>query len=209
MRKLTRQRLERFLATHATEEHIVNIGPGNLPHFGFFPNQTRVDIDPDCKPDIVADAAHIPLPDSSTGIVLSIDMLEHAIDPVAVVDEMYRVMRPGGKLIFCTRFIYPLHDAPGDYWRFTRPVLENLFRSFSKVSIEPEAGTFTTLGILLERISMQSDVRGGKLTKAVFLGMSRLLCFCDGLIRESYGDIARRTKVKEILASGYHVVAYK
>lgn len=209
MRKLTRRRLERYLATHATTEHILNIGAGNIPHRGFFPNQTCVDIDAASKPDIVADAAHMPLDEDSQGIVLSIDMLEHVLEPGAVVDEMYRVLKPGGKLIFCTRFMYPLHDAPGDYWRFTRPVLEHLFQNFSKVDITPEAGPFTSFGILFERLSMQSDVRGGKLTKAVLLALSRIFCWFDGLVIQSYGDIARTTPVKENITTGYYVIAYK
>jgi SAM-dependent methyltransferase len=209
MQKLTRRRLDIFLKKNATTERVLDIGSGGSSYATYFPNRVTVDIDPERHPEIVADAAALPFADASFEFILSTEMLEHVLDPVKVLAEMHRVLAPGGTLILTTRFVYQLHDAPHDYWRYTRPNLERLFSDFSEVTIEAEAGPFTTLGILLERISFQSAVRGGKFTKAFLLTLSRILATLDGLVKTSYGDIKRTTIVPEIISSGYYVVARK
>jgi SAM-dependent methyltransferase len=209
MQKLSRARLELFLKKHATDQKVLDIGSGGSSYARYFPNRVMVDIDPARKPDIVADAQHLPFEDASFSFIISTEMLEHVLDPVAVIAELCRVLAPGGTLILTTRFVYPLHDAPHDYWRFTRPNLERMFSDFPTVSIEPEAGPFTTLGILFERVILQTRVRGGRFTKAILLVISRVLARADGFVQISYGDITHESVVPEILASGYYVVAVK
>ena len=46
--------------------------------------------------DIVADASALPFADASLDFVLSAHALEHMWDPIAVLAEWYRVVRPGG-----------------------------------------------------------------------------------------------------------------
>jgi SAM-dependent methyltransferase len=209
MQKLTRQRLDTFLATHATTERVLDIGSGGANYARYFPNRIMVDIDPARKPDIVADTSEMPFKDGEFAFILSTEMLEHVLAPEKVIAELHRVLAPGGTLLLTTRFVYPLHDAPMDYWRYTRPTLERLFSHFTDVTIQAEAGAFTSLGILFERILLQTAVRGGKLTKAGILVISRLLTLFDGLIVTNYSDIHHRAAVPEILTSGYYVVAKK
>lgn len=59
--------------------------------------------------------------------VLSDQVLEHVEgDPQAAVDEVYRVLKPGGLCLHTTCFINPIHGAPNDYWRFTPEALRLL-----------------------------------------------------------------------------------
>lgn len=46
--------------------------------------------------DVVADAAALPFADASLGYVLSSHQLEHHWDPIGVLKEWWRVVRPGG-----------------------------------------------------------------------------------------------------------------
>jgi len=46
--------------------------------------------------------------------------------PSACVNESYRVLNKGGKFIVSTPFIYPIHDAPFDFTRWTKYGLINL-----------------------------------------------------------------------------------
>ncbi len=70
-------------------------------------------------PDCYADACHLPIASSSIDTVLLLDVLEHISDTQSVLSESNRVLKDGGCLIMQVPFLYPLHDEPRDYIRFT------------------------------------------------------------------------------------------
>ncbi len=51
---------------------------------------------------LLGDAMHLPFADGSFDVVCAMDFLEHVEDPVAVVAEIARVMKPGGVFFFHT-----------------------------------------------------------------------------------------------------------
>jgi len=71
------------------------------------------------RPQVYADARALPLPDGSADTVLLLEVLEHVAEPERAVGEANRVLRDGGKLIVSVPFIYPVHDAPFDFQRWT------------------------------------------------------------------------------------------
>jgi SAM-dependent methyltransferase len=54
-------------------------------------------------------------------------------NPQDAFDESRRVLKPGGVAIHTTAFMYPIHQFPGDFWRFTPDALKYLARDFSEV----------------------------------------------------------------------------
>lgn len=83
-----------------------------------------VDMRPGPGVDHVAVASKLPFDDGEFGVVISTEMLEHDTRPWKSVAEMARVLRPGGILILTARGYdhrgcFPVHDYPGDYWRFS------------------------------------------------------------------------------------------
>lgn len=209
MRKLTRKRLEKFLAFHATKEKVLDVGSGGSAYGKFFPNRISVDVDPSRNPDMIADAHNLPFNDEEFEIIICTEVLEHVRDPQKVIDECYRVLKKGGKLLLTTRFVYPLHDAPNDLWRFTRPNLKFLFRKFSSTEITSESLEFSTIAILLQRIIFQTKVRGGRVTKAFLFIFVKIFNTLDWLVLIRYGDIKRTIIVSEILSSGYYIESLK
>lgn len=207
--KVTRKNLEKFLALHATDARTLDIGSGGSSYGRYFPNRLTVDMDPARKPEIVADAHHLPFTDGEFESVLCTEVLEHTINPQQVVDECWRVLRPGGTLILTTRFVYPFHDAPHDYWRFTRSTLAMLFQRFSSTEITPEAGEFSTMAVLLQRIAFQTSLRGGKVTKLLLFMTAAVFTKLDWLVTKRYGDIKKSHEVTELMSSGYYVYAKK
>jgi SAM-dependent methyltransferase len=51
---------------------------------------------------VVADGTALPFPNGSFDLVLCLEVIEHAADPPRLVDECFRVARPGGHVLFST-----------------------------------------------------------------------------------------------------------
>lgn len=208
-KKITRKQLGNFLKRYATERRILDIGAGNSNYKHFFPNRIMIDIDPDRKPDMVADAHALPFLDEEFEMVLCTEVIEHLEKPKQAISEMRRVLRPGGLAIVTTRFVFPLHDAPGDYWRFTKYGLRELFKEWDIVELVAEGRSFTTIAVLLQRICYQSDLRGGKMIKFLIFVLAQVINNLNWIIKKEYGDITRREKESEIMSSGLYLVARK
>ncbi len=54
------------------------------------------------------------------------DVLEHLRSPEAAIKEAARILKTGGHLILQVPFMYPVHDAPNDYQRWTHDGLHEL-----------------------------------------------------------------------------------
>lgn len=78
------------------------------------------------RPDIYGDAQSLPFPDSSVDSVLLLDVLEHLSSPEVCFSEIYRVLKPSGIFVLKVPFLYPIHDAPLDFHRWTRFGLRDL-----------------------------------------------------------------------------------
>lgn len=72
------------------------------------------------KPHIFGDAQALSIASSAIDTVLLLDVLEHLPRPDRCMKEIYRVIRPGGKLVVQIPFLYPIHDKPLDYQRWTK-----------------------------------------------------------------------------------------
>jgi SAM-dependent methyltransferase len=70
-------------------------------------------------PDVFADAAALPLADASMDGVVCLEVLEHVPDPARVLREIARVLKPGASAWLSMPFLYPVHDAPFDFQRYT------------------------------------------------------------------------------------------
>ena len=89
------------------------------------------------RPDIFGSAEKLPIADNSVNVVLLLDVLEHVKDPFKAISEISRVLVEGGRLVINVPFIYPLHDFPYDYQRFTLSGLRNLLE-INGLKIEQE-----------------------------------------------------------------------
>lgn len=73
----------------------------------------------DTRPDLFADAQSLPLRDNSVNHVLLLDVLEHLPDPQRCLAEIHRVLKSDGTFTIQVPFVYPIHDAPLDFHRWT------------------------------------------------------------------------------------------
>jgi SAM-dependent methyltransferase len=119
------------------------------------------------RPELEWDGAAIPLPDASVDSALATEVLEHCPEPEPVLREVARVLRPGGALVLTVPFLYPLHDVPHDFWRFTPFALERLLgrAGFPRAAVEAlggwDAALAQTLGLWVRRRPMPRLLRAG------------------------------------------------
>jgi SAM-dependent methyltransferase len=208
-KKLTRKHLEDFLKKYATDKKVLDIGSGGSSYQRFFPNRLTVDIDPARKPDIVADAHHLPFKDDEFQVVLSTEMLEHVKDPFQVEREIRRVTKVGGMLILSTRFVFPLHDTPHDYWRFTKYGLREIFKEWEILELKEETGNFSTMGALFQRMCFQSKLRFNKVSKFFILSFAWTLDHLNFLTVKEYADITHASDESNIMTTGYYIACRK
>ena len=79
-------------------------------------------------PDVTWDGSNMPFEDNSFDSMMATEVLEHCPDPLLIVQEMKRVLKPGGVLFFTVPFLWNLHEVPHDHYRYTPFALERIFR---------------------------------------------------------------------------------
>lgn len=91
----------------------------------------------------------LPYGDDSFDVVVTTKVImEHVTVPHAVVDELYRVLKPGGKAFVIAPHVRRQHQAPYDFFRYTEYGLKYLFSSsgFIKCTTTPTGGFMALVG---------------------------------------------------------------
>lgn len=116
---------------------LLDLGCGSVPLFGLYRSLvsevTCVDWEGSCHGCDYLDFAHdlnrpLPLESFSYSVVLLSDLLEHIYDPRTLLGEVFRVLSPGGVAIIGVPFMYWIHEAPHDYFRYTEHALERMLK---------------------------------------------------------------------------------
>jgi SAM-dependent methyltransferase len=100
------------------------------------------------KLDVVGKLEELPFPDLSFDHVLSIVVLEHTPQPGRVIQELQRVLKPGGMLHIVVPHMWEEHQRPHDFFRFTSGGIRYLLQTagFRIRRIHPIGGFFWQLG---------------------------------------------------------------
>ena len=107
--------------------------------------------------DVVADAADLPFENESFDVVVCSEVLEHVATPRSVLEESYRVLRPGGRLLVCVPFLYHIHGDPQDYGRYTDQFWTESLRAlgFAEIEIERQGLFWSVIIDMLRHVSNQ------------------------------------------------------
>lgn len=159
--KLSTRNLEKLCRAHATDHRTLVVHSEDVDHRPYFPNAYTVTTRKEVPADLHVDRYYRDLREiepSSYDIILCTGLLEHVPDPQRLIDEFCRILKPGGKLILSVSAVFPFHECPEDFFHFTPYGLELLFKQWSSISIKGSSQPFETIGILLQRITLQCEI---------------------------------------------------
>ena len=94
---------------------------------------------------LVADAHKLPFEDGVFDGVWVQAVLEHVLEPAAIVDEIHRVLRRRGLVYAETPFMQQVHERAYDFSRFTLSGHRWLFKRFSEIGAGPIGGAGVAL----------------------------------------------------------------
>jgi len=197
---MTRQRLLKYLDEHRMSGLTLDVGGRRGgENADYYERGIVIDICRDFPVDVQADVHMMPFRDGTFDSILCTEVLEHVKRPWDAVDEMHRVLRDGGRMLLTCRFMFPLHDQPQDFFRFTKFGLRHLLRKWRISGIEEADTSFETLAIIKNRF--MADKQLHPFLRAMFL-FSTLLWL-------PFARLASRVAKTDCIASGYFVDAVK
>jgi SAM-dependent methyltransferase len=80
--------------------------------------------------DLVADAHTLPFDDAVFEAVIVMNAFEHYHTPDKVAAELFRILKPGGRILVRTAFLQPLHERPWHFYNCTRYGIAKWFGNF-------------------------------------------------------------------------------
>lgn len=142
---------------------LLDVGCGQMPYKPLVMNKnTRVEkyigLDLEgslhahkCLPDLLWNGHTIPLDQNTVDCAMATEVLEHCPEPESTMKEILRVLKPGGLLFFTVPFLWNLHEAPYDEYRYTPFSLNRHLENsgFTNISIEALGGWDAALGQML------------------------------------------------------------
>jgi SAM-dependent methyltransferase len=71
-------------------------------------------VDFEAAPEVVTNAVRDV---GAFGSVLVLNVLEHTFQPITVLDNVFKILRPWGTCLIIAPAVWPIHSYPRDYWR--------------------------------------------------------------------------------------------
>jgi len=137
------------------QDLILDVGCGDSPYYHRLVkgNIVSADINKSRTTDIICDSHNIPLKKEKFDKVLCINSFYYFSNPFKAVREICRVLKKNGKLIMVIPFIYPIHDAPFDKYRFTEYGISRLLKNdFEIEKIKTVGGIFSLPSVIFHSL---------------------------------------------------------
>jgi SAM-dependent methyltransferase len=147
--------IQDFAAELPAGARVLDAGAGERVHARYFSRQRYTAVDLAVgdvawdygKLDAVADLTALPFPGGCFDACINIVTLEHVREPGCALQEIARTLATGGKLLIIVPHEWEVHQAPHDYYRYTRHGADYLLSNagFDPISIQPVGGYFRLL----------------------------------------------------------------
>lgn len=197
--------------------NLLDIGCGKMPYKELLMESSKItsytgldiddaiNYDEKVKADFTWNGITMPFNDNEFETAFGTEVLEHCPHPNIILNEVYRVLKPGGIFFFTVPFLWNLHEAPHDEFRYTPFALERLLSdsNFTEIKLESLGGWHASmaqmLGLWVCRAPLNKNLR--YLLKIFILPIYKLLIkkdqththFSDGLMITGLCGIAYKS----------------
>lgn len=213
-RKITTKNLKRLCAEHKTEEKTLVVHSEDVDYRPYFPNAYTVTKRQSVPADLHVDLYYRALSNiesESYSVILCTGLLEHIPDPQRLIDELRRILRPGGKLIISASGVFSIHEGPNDFYHFTPFSFKLLFAQWDRIEVlRGSCGPFETIAILIQRTLMQCQISPP--VRLLVEPLVGLLPMLDSFVAVQYDTAGRRTpehRIDSMLPSNIQAVVVK
>jgi SAM-dependent methyltransferase len=211
MTDITASFYDNYIPKHVTGK-LADIGCGHVPFYNTYkpyitenicidwPNSAHINQYLDLTCDL---NQPIPLPDSSFNTIIISEVLEHIAEPDLIWREMTRLLMPDGKILLSVPFLYRIHEAPFDFYRYTEFALKKYAEKNKLEVIE-----FKAFGDLPEVLT---DILSKNVTKIPAIGnflSSLIQSMCWSFIHTSWGKRISENSAKAY-PLGYFMIVQK
>jgi SAM-dependent methyltransferase len=142
---------------------LLDAGAGGKPYKELFlhtryescdyqPIFSEIDVAGNISHTFYCDLETVPKADAVYDVIICNHVLEHVKSPEKVICELFRLLKPRGRLFLTAPQCYGIHMVPHSYFNFLSYGLRFLFEQagFSTVTIEPLGGIFWLLGKVMQ-----------------------------------------------------------
>lgn len=202
--------VQAFAAELPAGARVLDAGAGDAPYRGLFahcdyrthdwPNSPHTGAQ---SADVVADIAQLPLADGELDAVVCTEVLEHVRNPAAALQELRRVLAPGGRILITVPFVGELHEEPFDFQRFTSYGLQAHLEDagFVAVDVQPLSGWWTTFSQVLRNAGLSTGQATGRWSASRVLAFTLLVI--SKLVGSVRGPADRRFDRRRALPVGW------
>jgi len=195
---------------------LLDIGCGEKPYLDIFSSHTvsytGIDIPQSLHKkdavDIFANAHHLPFKKDTFDTVLCLEILEHVKQPLEVLKEIYRVLKPGCVLVLSAPQNYWLHNDPEDLYRFSQQGLTEIVQRQACFKINYINSLGGTREFLIDFICKYIHIKlsTGILGKIIPATLKKIIVTLPQIL---YLKLFKKTDVNILFSLGNIVVATK
>jgi SAM-dependent methyltransferase len=162
------------------------------------------------RPDVWGDAVRLPFRAATLDAVVLLEVLEHLPDPRTALTEASRVVIPGGCVLLSFPFLYPIHDAPYDYSRFTQFGLQQMAAEagLELVRLTERGGPAEAAALLASLALAKTALQAVERRRLAALAVLPLTLLVP-LINLAGWFLSRMIPVKQFMPTGYVAVLRK
>jgi SAM-dependent methyltransferase len=135
---------------------VLDFGAGNHASERYSPNVLFHEAVQYSQSDVICTLPQLPYRDNTFDAVISQAVFEHVTRPWETAAELYRILKPGGRIHIDTAFLQPFHGDPCHYFNMTLSGLRVIFHQFEELAagVKPYQGVTDGLNMQLETLCL-------------------------------------------------------